>query len=580
MIDTHTLSGITYDLNGNIETLIRLGTDDTNSTPDAWDILTYTYQGNQLMRVEDASAHATYKHFGFDNGNVGTDDYSYDKNGNMTVDANKDITGITYNHLNLPEEVTLANGIQTIGTIEYIYDALGVKLRKRVIDNQNTTITDYAGGFIYQNGDLQFFTHPEGYVEKKPASGGGIEKSKNLGGPAPTEFSYVFQYVDHLGNVRLSYSDSDENGTIATSEIIEESNYYPFGLKQKGYNNNVLGGNSVAQQWKYNGTELNEDFDVNWYEMEVRQYDPAIARWTGIDPVTHFRFSTYSAFDNNPVYWADPSGADATGMIPLSYQNFIETGDASGVGFGGYTASGAPLGGGSNPRKTDDTGIATKYDKSKTVIVESHLVLYGGEATEELAGAIQNEISQQYNSAGSLENGVPATIMVEGEEYTVLFRISVEVVSEKEAIKMANSNKSALVNFIRVEKTNDIGRSYMSALGSNSGFWQLDDKLGTSSTAPHEYGHGFYLDHDDPDQRGAGNPSIMAARGTLVDSEYQWNPKARPGDYGGTVKPVYRQVLQQNINMIFRNVTFDSNGKANLGKIDNIIYGKKGNKIN
>ena len=45
--------------------------------------------------------------------------------------------------------------------------------------------------------------------------------------------------------------------------------------------------------------------------MDLRQYDPAIARWNGIDPVTHFDYSPYQAFDNNPAYWADPSGADA-----------------------------------------------------------------------------------------------------------------------------------------------------------------------------------------------------------------------------------------------------------------------------
>jgi len=28
--------------------------------------------------------------------------------------------------------------------------------------------------------------------------------------------------------------------------------------------------------------------------------------------VTHYEYSTYNAFDNNPVFWADPSGADAT----------------------------------------------------------------------------------------------------------------------------------------------------------------------------------------------------------------------------------------------------------------------------
>ena len=47
-------------------------------------------------------------------------------------------------------------------------------------------------------------------------------------------------------------------------------------------------------------------------EMDLRQYDPAIGRWTGIDPVTHHSMSTYTAFDNNPVFWADPSGANST----------------------------------------------------------------------------------------------------------------------------------------------------------------------------------------------------------------------------------------------------------------------------
>ncbi len=47
------------------------------------------------------------------------------------------------------------------------------------------------------------------------------------------------------------------------------------------------------------------------YDMDMRQYDPAIARWTTLDPVTHFDFSPYNSFDNNPVFWSDPSGADA-----------------------------------------------------------------------------------------------------------------------------------------------------------------------------------------------------------------------------------------------------------------------------
>jgi hypothetical protein len=44
--------------------------------------------------------------------------------------------------------------------------------------------------------------------------------------------------------------------------------YYPFGLKQKGYNNIVSGGNDLVQNWKYNGKELEEELGKNTYSFE------------------------------------------------------------------------------------------------------------------------------------------------------------------------------------------------------------------------------------------------------------------------------------------------------------------------
>ncbi|WP_165446364.1 hypothetical protein [Chryseobacterium indologenes] len=38
-------------------------------------------------------------------------------------------------------------------------------------------------------------------------------------------------------------------------EIIEESNYYPFGLKHEGYNTSV---GNVAYKYKHNGKETQE----------------------------------------------------------------------------------------------------------------------------------------------------------------------------------------------------------------------------------------------------------------------------------------------------------------------------------
>lgn len=164
---------------------------------------------------------------------------------------------------------------------------------------------------------MEFFSTPEGYVEPNNAS----DLSQG--------FDYIYQYKDHLGNIRLSYSDGDGDGTIdlndingtdldgdgdAANEIIAENNYYPFGLKHKGYHT-VVNSTNVRQNFKYNGVELEESLGLDLYEMEVRQYDSKIARFTSIDPITHFDFSTYSAFDNNPIFWADPSGADATQFL-------------------------------------------------------------------------------------------------------------------------------------------------------------------------------------------------------------------------------------------------------------------------
>lgn len=62
----------------------------------------------------------------------------------MTADANKSITGITYNYLNLPTQVTIGGG-----NISYIYDATGTKTRKTV---STGATTEYAGNYIYEGG--------------------------------------------------------------------------------------------------------------------------------------------------------------------------------------------------------------------------------------------------------------------------------------------------------------------------------------------------------------------------------------------------------------------------------------------
>ena len=138
------------------------------------------------------------------------------------------------------------------------------------------------------------------------------------------------------------------------------------------------------------------------------------------------------------------------------------------------------------------------------------------------------------------------------------------------------SNRSAKDNFIRVEKNNTRYNRSFNEIGENSGFMNTDDNLGTSTTAPHEIGHGYGLSHSAGDQRGNGQPDIMSARGTLVDPQYQYDPKAAAGAAGGTINPTTRQVTQDNVSDLFKGVTFDKSGKANIGTATNRIYDTNG----
>ncbi|ARV08205.1 hypothetical protein BTO05_00580 [Winogradskyella sp. PC-19] len=279
---------VSYDKNGNIDQLIRKGAVvnqpvlSNNSHFNTMDNLIYTYSGNKLTKVLDNGN----DNYGFIDSAVNDQDYWYDSNGNMTKDDNKGITNITYNHLNLPTSVSI-NGNGNNGTITYIYDATGVKQTKTV---SNGATTYYSGNYIYENSTLKFFSHPEGYIE-----------------PNGSNFDYVYQYKDHLGNIRLAYSDSDNNGSVNSSEIIEENNYYPFGLEHKGYNNVV---NGREHNYKYNGKEHQQELGLNWYDYQARNYDPALGRWHVIDPLADefYDWSPYTYAFNDPIRFVDPDG--------------------------------------------------------------------------------------------------------------------------------------------------------------------------------------------------------------------------------------------------------------------------------
>jgi RHS repeat-associated protein len=245
----------------------------------------------------------------------------------MTSDLNKSITSISYNHLNLPTEISWTG---SSNKIRYVYNAAGQKVKKTVVDGTTTKIVDYLDGFQteargsripvgaiatqlsnneqYAGEVLQFFPHPEGYVKATPGAA-------SINSP-PTSYSYnyVYNYTDHLGNVRLSYSKNPATNQL---NILEENHYYPFGLKHEVYisggkrdyraipddnDPRLIGVTQTDYQYKYQGQERQDELGLNWDSFKWRNYDYAIGRFMSIDPLADkYSYNSPYAFQENKL---------------------------------------------------------------------------------------------------------------------------------------------------------------------------------------------------------------------------------------------------------------------------------------
>ena len=134
------------------------------------------------------------------------------------------------------------------------------------------------------NGNLTTGKHQ--YQHTTPTTGNKLVLRIDKSNTNKTEKTYF--YIDQITLSR---------GAL---EIVEEKNYYPFGLEHKGYNNDVNGTENNYQT--YQGQEISKELGYNMLEFKYRHYDPAIARFVAIDPLadTYVYNSTY-AFQENKL---------------------------------------------------------------------------------------------------------------------------------------------------------------------------------------------------------------------------------------------------------------------------------------
>jgi len=312
-------STYTYDGNGNIKTLSR------NEASGGFDNLEYYYitGTNKLSYITD---HIASEYVAGDLTSNGAGNYAYDATGNLTQDTSEHIgtNGIVWTPMNKIRSITKSGSAQKI---EYLYDAMGNRVRKQVYEPSTTL-----------KSTTWYVRDPKGTVMATYTKTGSdtlrlteipIYGSERIGMMTPnvayksagidtmdatftrTLGQRLYELKDHLGNVRATVSDLlvDHSGS-KDAELIASTDYYPFGMIIPGRSYTASG--STAYRYGFNGKENDNDVkgEGNQQNYDNRIYDGRIGRWLSVDPLAsgYSSLSPYAMVANTPIQAIDPDG--------------------------------------------------------------------------------------------------------------------------------------------------------------------------------------------------------------------------------------------------------------------------------
>ena len=302
-----------YDKHGNITRLQRLGYTGEYLVR-SLDDLTYRYDGNRLMAVEAADNDQYVSTF--EDEVHEAEECSYDLNGNLVKDNNRNLQNIDYNYLNLPQQIYY--GKQDAGkVISYTYATDGTKLKSLYATGTNDILSPigtldsnmdndivysdsvvYCDNSLYVKGRLDRILLPDGYIQVT---------YQTIRGRLVAFYKYYYLMKDHQGSARINISEEylDDRPSEGCRKAVS---YYPFGKAMTGWTKWV---NPFKEPYTYTGKKEETMHGLGWYDYGKRFYDPNYRlSFISVDPLCekYYSISPYAYCANNPIRYVNLQG--------------------------------------------------------------------------------------------------------------------------------------------------------------------------------------------------------------------------------------------------------------------------------
>ncbi|MBY0426109.1 MAG: RHS repeat-associated core domain-containing protein, partial [Cytophagales bacterium] len=240
-----------------------------------------------------------------------SDNYQYDDIGNLMKDDQEDIATIEWTLYGKVKKVT-RTATSTKPDLEFAYDASGNRVAKIVKDKSPSAVPmatyyvrDASGNVmgIYEQSAGEPSIR-ENYVYGNRRIGVSVPNSALINTVSIVSEHQLgrkeYELTDHLSNVRAVVSDLSLNGQ---GQVVSASDYYPFGSLARTYN-------PTGTRYGFNGHE--NDNETGWQDYGMRIYDPKLARFFRVDPITkqYPWYSPYLFAGNMPIHCVDLDGLE------------------------------------------------------------------------------------------------------------------------------------------------------------------------------------------------------------------------------------------------------------------------------